>query len=549
MKRPVIILLLLTYSYTSIAIQAMYISAKPISCQSYNYEVEITFNSFVGSDILFGDMQVNYGDGVIEDIALSDYTAIVIDDKMQTLIFARKHSFSGPGIYNISVRFFNRSLDIINMDNSINTPMYIEMMINIDPFLGCNQTPTLENIPAINKMGSTYFFDFSFIDEEHDSISFHFTAPLQMANTQVVNYWQPNEKDETQIKKISRISIDPFNGSLLWNIKELDGRYAVAFKVNEWRKVDGVYYQMSSSTLDYSINLQKTNNMNPGIMGLKDTAIIAGNKYFNTAIISDPDRDSIRASMNGDFFKLMDIPPDNGMEFFPGPIKEIISFTPLSAHVRSKPYKAIYTATDKNDTVVSLSNTASMYVWITDRDHKPDPPDNFTGQALGTDLVNIYWNDSEDELGYIVERADIHFPNFLRFVVLPANTTHFIDSSVVENNIYRYRITAMGTKMSASQMVEVTTPDIVTALKVSDFDNEVKIFPNPSVGNFNIVSSHGIKKLEMFDLTGKKVWEKYRIGSIESSQSIFISTGLSKGIYIINFIFPNKTYSQKILIK
>jgi len=74
------------------AIQAMYISAKPISCQSYAYEIEITYNSFVGSDILFGEMQIKYGDGVIEDIALSDYTSIVIDNNMQTLIFTLNHS-------------------------------------------------------------------------------------------------------------------------------------------------------------------------------------------------------------------------------------------------------------------------------------------------------------------------------------------------------------------------------------------------------------------------------------------------------------------------
>lgn len=531
------------------AIQAMYISAKPISCQSYAYEIEITYNSFVGSDILFGEMQIKYGDGVIEDIALSDYTSIVIDNNMQTLIFTLNHSFGGPGIYNISVRYFNRNLDIVNMDNSIHTPLYIEMMINIDPFLGCNQTPKLENIPAINKMGSTYFHDFSFIDEENDSVSFHFTTPLQMANTHVVNYWRPNEKDEMQIRKISKISIDAFNGSLLWNLKAIDGRYSVAFKVNEWRKVDGDYYQISSSTLDYSINLQKTNNMYPDIMGLKDTVIIVGNNYSNTVTISDPEGDSVRVNLYGDFFKLMDIPPDNGLDFFPGPIEEIISFTPLSSNVRSKPYKAVYTATDKKDTVVSLSNTASMYLWITDRDHNPKAPENFTSQALSEDLIIIYWNDSEDELGYIVERADSYFPEFVRFAILPANTTFFNDSSVVENNTYQYKITAMGTNKSESLTTEITTLDIVTALEDSDFDNEVKIIPSPSNGNFRIVGSDDIKNLEIIDLTGKKVWEKFRTGWTESSQSIFISTGLSRGIYILNFISINKAYSQKILIK
>ncbi len=547
MKRLTLILLLSSYCYTSIAMQAMYISVKPVSCQSYTYEVEITLSLFSG-DILFGGMELNYGDGIIEEIPLSDYRSITIDNEIQTRFFVQKHSFSGPGIYNISVRFFNRGPDIKNMDNSVNTPMRIEMMINIDPFLGCNQTPKLENIPTISKMASSYFYDFSFIDKENDSISFHFTEPLQMANTPVVNYWLPSEKDETQIRKINKISIDPFNGFLLWNIKELDGSYSVAFKVNEWRKVDGVYYQISSSTMDYLINLYQTSNKYAEITGLQDTAIIAGNNFSEIITISDPDGDSIRASMYGDFFKLMDIPPNEDIEFFPGPIEEIINFTPLPEHVRSKPYKAIYSATDKNDSLCSLNNTESMYIWITDRDHEPRPPENFIGQALSTDLVNIHWNDSEDELGYIVERADMHFSEFERLAILPANTTFFNDSSVVENNTYQYRITAAGTKMSASRTAEITTPDIVTALNVGDFDDELKIFPNPGDGNFSIINFGDFTKIEMIDLTGKKVWGRQIINPVVQSQSLLISTGLSRGIYILNLVSKNKNYSEKIII-
>lgn len=373
MRQLSFIFLLMTYSYTSNAIQTIYLSAKPISCQSYSYEIELLYSSWNVSEVIFGEIEINYGDGIIEEFPVSDYSSISIENKIKNAIYVRGHSFSGPGIYIISARLFNRGVNIKNMDNSINTPMRVEMKIYIDPFLGCNQTPKLENIPTIHKMASTYFYDFSFIDKENDSISFQFTTPLQSANTPVVNYWLPDEMDEIQSRKISKISIDPFNGSFLWNIKDLDGRYSVAFKVNEWRKVDGVYYQISSSTMDYLIDLQNTENNYPEINGHQDTAIIAGNNFAINLAISDPDDDSIQVRMYGDFFQLMDVNQNEEMDFLPGPIEKSINFTPSSNHVRVKPYKTVITATDKNDSLGSLSNSESMYIWITDRDHEPDP--------------------------------------------------------------------------------------------------------------------------------------------------------------------------------
>lgn len=162
--------------------------------------------------------------------------------------------------------------------------------------------------------------------------------------------------------------------------------------------------------------------------------------------------------------------------------------------------------------------------------------------------MNIYWNDSDDELGYIVERADLYFPEFERFAILPANTTYFNDSSVVENNTYQYKIMAVGTKMSAYRTVNVSTPDIITTLEDENFGNDLKIFPNPNNGSFKMINFGDFIKIEMINLSGKKVWEE-QLNRLDPNQSILLSTGLPTGIYILHVNSKTRYYySEKIII-
>ncbi len=373
-------------------------------------------------------------------------------------------------------------------------------------------------------------------------------TPLQEVDVPVVNYRIPVEKDSTGSMNISKLTIDPYHCSLQWNTKRAAGDYTVAIQVIEWRKVDGTYYQISNSTLDYQISLQETKNKYPQISMLQDTAIVVGNNFTKSITISDPDGDSLKLKTYGDYFKLMNLQQNLDLDYLPGPIEKTINFTPIEENVRAKPYKLIFSATDKKDSMVSLNNIGSMYIWIADRDHEPEPPEKFIGQAISKELINIYWNDSDDELGYIVERADKYFPDFKKIVILPANSSSFNDSSVVENNTYRYKLTVVGTKMSASKNIEVSTPDIITALNKEKIVDEFRIYPNPSNGNLLLMLNSEISTIEIMNLSGKKVWEKKPDLLTKTNRIFEISTNLPEGIYVINIITENKSYSRKIII-
>lgn len=545
MKKSAILLFILIYSFTLIFADptSIYIRASQVNCQGFEYNIEVIY--VTGSTSVSFGFDLSYGDGTNGHIEYNDFEEVALNSIQRKGTYLKTHSYPGPGVYTISIRHFNRLPDINNMSHSVNTPLYVETTLILDPFLGCNSTPALENLPyGGNEKSQKYFFDMSFMDEENDSISFQFTTPLQNLNLDVLDFWLPEDKETIGVRRISKIHLDPYNATLFWNSKELEGLFSVAVRVNEWRKVEGVYYRISSSTIDFLIGLYDSKDQPPEIGSFSDTVLIVDKEFREKILFSDPDNDSIHVRFYGEFFSLFDYNPGENVDFLPGPIEKSIGFTPRIEDIRIKPFKAVFTVSDKG----SILTSSSAYIWITDRAHEPEAPQKFFGQALTPELIALYWNDTGDELGYIIERSDEHFPEFERIVVLPPNIAYFNDSSVVENTTYQYRITAVGTRMADYNITEVTTPDIVTAID-EDMDlKEIKIYPNPNHGSFTITNIPGNAKVEIRDLTGKLVWNKNMSGSYNFVTSEVINTHISKGTYILTLRSDVGSSNRKVII-
>jgi hypothetical protein len=518
-----------------------YIEIKPVSCQSFTYDIILHYTLATGSDFTLGAYpEIFFGDSERVEFELySDY--ILINDRQRYYKQTFQHTYPGPGQYNVAVRIFNRVGNIRNMTNSINTPLYIESQFAIDPLIGCNSTPHIENlIFPTSKNGQNFLSDLSVIDAENDSVSFEFAIAYQDKDIEAINYEPPTEFDPDGVRIRSRILVDPFTGMHLWNTSQTNGVYCTVIKMKEWRKLDGEYYQISESTIDFLTDLLETNNVPPEITGLKDTAIVAGHSFIHDIQLTDSDEDSIQMLIYGDFVQLFNQLPENVYDFHPGPLNYAVNFQPQPKHVRSKPYKLLISGTDKNKDE-SLNQTRSMLLWIAEREHTPSPPANLLAQSLSQSLVGVYWNDSDDELGYILERADDHFPEFQKIATLPADATSFMDSNVVENNTYRYRIKAVGTSMSEYSVAEASTPDIVTALGEEVNIVGPRVCPNPSNGQFTISGAEQFDRLHIVDVTGKTV--------IESALANFnaeLSPKLKTGIYIVKLLGGSESKQLKL---
>jgi hypothetical protein len=546
MKHLVVLLFAFITSTQGFSIaRFIYVEAKVVSCQNLTYDIIIHTTYPTGSDLLFGGVELNFGDGIREEFPYdrTEFTLISKDLRYRKIV--RRHAYPGPGNYTIGARIFNRMAEIENMARSVNTPLYVETRITLDPMIGCNNTPELENIPYLRYKGfNKYLQDFSVLDQENDSISFTLTRALQDKNLPVVNFKFLSEYDETGYRKISRSVIDPFSGRHFFNSMHTEGFYSIVINMTEWRKIENKYYKISQSMIDYAIELLDTENQPPVISGIKDTVLIIGSGFSNTITGLDVEGDSLQMQIYGDFTLFADELPLNKPDFFPAAISYELKLMPDASHVRSKPYKILASATDHRKNFQSLNQTQSAFIWVTDREHQPDAPPKLITQLLGEGNIGIYWDDTNDELGYILERADRYFPEYEKIAVLPANSTSFIDSSAVENNTYQYRIKAVGTQMSSYTTSEIMTPDVITAVVDPSFNGKATVFPNPCSGNFTISSPGIYTDLNIMDLKGNRIFTS----TLYNSHQYTNSHPLPSGTYILNLSSAGASERIKLLV-
>ena len=81
-----------------------------------------------------------------------------------------------------------------------------------------------------------------------------------------------------------------------------------------------------------------------------------------------------------------------------------------------------------------------------------------------------------------------------------------------------------------------------TAVNIYDIYNNVKIYPNPNTGHFNIYTSKQniIQKIEIYDVFGKIIWQNINIKSHLKEIDLSEQT---KGLYFVKIFNKNNTYT------
>ncbi|MCK5703000.1 MAG: gliding motility-associated C-terminal domain-containing protein, partial [Cyclobacteriaceae bacterium] len=385
-------------------IRAGEITATLISCQNYSYRFTITGYTDLGSDVIFGGGEINYGDGVIEEFPTGEYDYFEdLGDLRAINIYFKEHTFPGPGVYKISFREFNRNADIVNMDNSVNTPFYIETVIFIDPFLGCNNTPQLLNPPIDDAcVGVTYLHNAGAIDADGDSISYEFTIPKQDQDVAVVNYRFPDDhdiavydaKNEDKTGPAS-FTLDQNTGDIVWNAPGGEGEYNWAFRVVEWRKIEGEWYKLGYVTRDMQVNVTDCDNEPPEIIPPPDTCVVAGELLKEEVTATDPDNDPIILSSFGSVYEFNSNPasyspyPDVIQTISPAKLN--FSWQTDCSHVREREYQVHFKAVDQPDVSQGegpkLADFATWFIRVVG----PPPEGLISEQGKGA-KVNLSWD-------------------------------------------------------------------------------------------------------------------------------------------------------------
>jgi hypothetical protein len=339
------------------------------SCSSLDFIITITVYTNQGSPIRFsndGSGELNFGDGSpIHHPPQKENSPVPgFGPEFGTVTYSVEHTFPGPGLYTISYFEHNRNAGILNMFNSVETPFFIQTVINIDPFLGCDNTPRLL-VPPIDKActGAKWYHNPGAYDPDGDSLSFEMTIPKQDVGRNVDAYRPPNTKefyaglDYTHGNEAHdgppAFSINPVTGTIIWDAPGAAGEYNIAFLIKEWRKIGGVWVQLGYVTRDMQIIVTDCKNRRPELKVPADICVEAGTVINEKIFGTDPDFDSVKIEA---FSQVFSINPSRAT-YSPSPaiyqktapgVDAQVSFTWATQceHIKEQPYQVVFKITD-----------------------------------------------------------------------------------------------------------------------------------------------------------------------------------------------------------
>lgn len=434
------------------------------------YEFTLTCYTFTPSEagLQRDSLLMNWGDGS------QDYVPRIVmqnlGDDYTLNIYKMRHDYSSAGSYVISMEDANRNYGVINIQNSVTIPMYIETELVINPFLGNNNSVQLLNAP-IDKgcVGKLYLHNPAAYDPDGDSLSYRLLPCKGFNGEDIPGFTYPQAS--------SAFEMDPVTGELHWENPMLQGEYNVAFIVEEWR--GGV--KIGSVIRDMQILIAACNNDLPQIQCLNDTCVEAGQQLFFSVSASDPNQNAVELTASGAPFELANAPAmmDPETAFGLNPSFDFIWNTDCS-HVRRAPYQVVFHAKD-NAQPVSLTNVKTVNVSVIG----PKVSD-FCGTPQGND-VRLSWSPytCQQAVALRIYRkigCDDYEPDACETGIRPGyqmiseisdvSSTAYTDFGLLQGVIYSYRMVAVfrdGAESKVSDAVCVSLKnDLPLMMQVSN---------------------------------------------------------------------------------
>ncbi len=351
MRSFTVIILLILLSLQSFATHNRAGEITYIQLSQLSYEFTLVTYTYTPSLADRPSLELDWGDGTQSVVQRISKTSL--PNQVSMNIYKGTHTFSGQGSFVISMEDPNRNGGVMNIPNSINVPFYIETILNINPFIGPNNSPILLNPPIDNGcVGYPFVHNPGAYDVDGDSIAFELVHCRGIDGDFIPGYSYPN----TSIS----FTIDPITGTLSWINPTLIGEYNVAIIIKEYR--NGVL--VGTITRDMQITIDNCNNRPPVIDGLSDTCIEVGQSLNVLIEANDIDNDLLTLRGTGGPILLQ-----NSKALFPQPamgtgnVSSVFSWSPICEHVQLNPYQMIFKAKD-NGTPVNLVDIKTMFIKV-----------------------------------------------------------------------------------------------------------------------------------------------------------------------------------------
>jgi gliding motility-associated-like protein len=302
----------------------------------YEFEFTITTFTYTLSAADRDALEVQWGDNTysvaprIQKDTLPDY--------YRRNIYKVRHTFPGPGTYDIVMQDPNRNFGVLNIPNSVNVIFSVKTTMVINPELGTNNTPILLNYP-IDKaaLGHIFIHNPAAFDYDGDSISYKLTTCTKENGKPIENYTFPRASDS--------LYVNPITGDLVWDAPMDSGIFNVAMNIEEWR--NGV--KINNIVRDIQIEVYNSKNNPPVNPELKDICVTAGDSIRLTLTSTDIDKDKVTHTANGGPLVVKNSPAtfktiSSGL----GYVTSVFRWQTACDHVRNQPYTLVLKSEDNN---------------------------------------------------------------------------------------------------------------------------------------------------------------------------------------------------------
>ena len=217
-----------------------YITYKHLS--NFNYEVTVIIYADPNSPANGRkETLISWGDGKKDSIKI--VSEVLVENDLLKRTFKKNHTYPGGGNYIISLEEPNRNVNIDNIPNSINIPLYLETKLTISPIAAIkNNSISIEADPiAIAKIGEDFKQNLAVAEPDEDILIFELVETKGANGTTVPGYFLPDS-----------ISINRKSGEFLWKSPQQFGLFVFTIKVTECR--DGNL--IGSNLIDFQVRVR-----------------------------------------------------------------------------------------------------------------------------------------------------------------------------------------------------------------------------------------------------------------------------------------------------
>jgi gliding motility-associated-like protein len=416
----------------------------------YTYEIEVIYYTESTSLANRDNVDIYFGDNTVQNVTLS------YREQLKNSTFLNKyktsHTYPGPGTYVIEFLDPNRIADIKNMDNSVNTPFYVETQLNINPFMGNNRSPILLQPPIdFAEINEIYVHNPNAYDPDGDSLVFSLIPPKQGKGTNVDNYSVPKGVR-------NGFKINSQSGEIIWDYPDIIGIFNIAILVEEYRHKKRIGYIIR----DMQIIVKEGQNHTPVITPIDDICIEAGHKLTIPVHAYDIDvSDTITLTGNGGPFMQKPNPaiatPNPAQHI--GDVYSTFSWDVSCEHIRKSPYMVVFKATD-NHRLSPLADLEYFMIKVV------GPAPNSLQTKVTTKGIQLSWLppdtcSANPKAYYIYRKVDSSYwdtskcetgvPSYTHFKLIDTtigykNTSYFDDNhgkGLIPGVEYCYRVTAI----------------------------------------------------------------------------------------------------------